>query len=164
MLLERTHHSPDGRQDRPLQNDTATVLHHLQVHGPRSRAEIAGGLKNQLSDVSKTLSNMMSRGWIAQDNSTKPASFVLTHKARVKLSTPAKPKRVAREQRVVRAPRLANIGQRAPYEPTEYAPIQRPGANDFLTAPSRFGNYLRYRGGRVTTMAGDPVDAVEIFG
>lgn len=36
-------------------------------------------------------------------------------------------------------------------------PAQRPGCQDFLACPSRVGNTLRHRDGRVTDLAGNPL-------
>ena len=36
-------------------------------------------------------------------------------------------------------------------------PALRPGSEDFLACPSRIGNRLHYRGGRVTDLRGNPI-------
>jgi hypothetical protein len=45
----------------------------------------------------------------------------------------------------------------APYRATEYSPSPRPGANAAFTLPSRYGDELHYRDGRVTDMDGNPL-------
>lgn len=39
-------------------------------------------------------------------------------------------------------------------------PPPRPGSEDFLVCPSRFGNHLHHRDGRITDLAGKPVKPV----
>lgn len=36
-------------------------------------------------------------------------------------------------------------------------PPPRPGSEDALLCPSRIGNHLRYRDGRITDLAGNPI-------
>ncbi|MFN7725181.1 MAG: hypothetical protein ACK5QH_08940 [Rubrivivax sp.] len=56
-------------------------------------------------------------------------------------------------QRVTGCNRHAGLASAADLRP----PVQRPGSEDFLACPSRVGETLRYRDGRVTDLAGNPL-------
>ncbi len=165
--------------------ESYAVLRHIEVNGPRTRPEIAKGLAGLLGDPTKTTANLVGLGYLARDESTKVPTYTLTNKARVKLSSPYVPRsasakpRKAREARSASAPSsaarqaVAAAERRAkawtsphhrpgamatPYRATEYAPSTRPGAMVAFGLPSRMGDTLRYRDGRVTDMAGQPVN------
>jgi hypothetical protein len=162
-----------------MQADSFAVLRHIEVHGPRTRAEVTKGLAaHRLSDATKTINNLVAHGYLVKDATTKPINYALTGKARQKLAAPD-----VRVQEVLRAhgrrrpatpletiraegrARMAALQRRlqqahmaAPYSAREYQPSNRPGAMDAFALPSRMGDTLHYRDGRVTDMAGNPVD------
>lgn len=163
--------------------ETFAILRHIEVHGPRSRDELVKGLRQATADLGKRLNNLTSMGYVARDETTRPVSFTLTHRARAKLASPevARPSAPIKEpvepkprkkrntsdwgelqslaQQRIRAMGV-NRGQQTkapPYRGTEMAPSLRPHAMDFTLLPSRFGDRLHYRDGRVTDMAGNPL-------
>jgi hypothetical protein len=162
-----------------MQADSFAVLRHIEVHGPRTRVEVTKGLAQQkLSDPTRTINNLVALGYLVKDATTKPISYSLTGKSRQKLAAPdprgqevlrahgrrrpATPLETLRAEARVRASarhrqvELASMD--APYSAREYHPSNRPGAMDAFALPSRMGDTLRYRDGRVTDMAGNPVD------
>lgn len=64
---------------RRLAADAMGMLRHIEVHGPRTRAEVAKGCTG---DTSKTLSNLAQLGYVVADHTTRPACYGLTSKAR----------------------------------------------------------------------------------
>lgn len=168
--------------------ETFAILRHLEVHGPRSKKEVAKGVGEAEAEVARRLSNLSMLGYLAEDSTTKPVSWHLTGKARQKLAAPdavypRRPKQIPKkpleaespglsaakaarlEQRAAPSPspvtrrmRAVNGGEMsAPYRSTEYSPSVRPGANDAFALPSRMGDSLRYRDGRITDMDGTPL-------
>jgi hypothetical protein len=165
-----------------MQAETFAILRHIEVHGPRSRNELAKGLSQSTPDITKRAANLLMMGYLALDQTTNPSSFALTSKARKKLSEPFTPAPIVTKSR---APRTVNLAprktapqltalrpevQRRAYEPkhevrtiakpyraAEYAPSARPGAMYAFTLPSRVGDTLRYRDGRITDLAGNPL-------
>ncbi|MGE3346086.1 MAG: hypothetical protein AB7I35_01485 [Ramlibacter sp.] len=63
-----------------LAADAMGMLRHIEVHGPRTRAEVAKGCTG--NDTSKTLANLSQLGYVAADHTTRPATYGLTSKAR----------------------------------------------------------------------------------
>jgi hypothetical protein len=168
-----------------MQAETFEILRHIEVHGPRSRHELIKGLQRETGDITKRAANLLMMGYLALDQTTNPSSFALTSKARKKLSEPFTPAPISTKPRSPRTvnvtprntviePRLRRTDvapvQRRSYEPkhevraiakpysaSEYAPSVRPGAMYAFTLPSRVGDTLRYRDGRITDLAGNPV-------
>lgn len=70
------------------------------------------------------------------------------------LHSPARP--ASGKKRARRAPLapVANSNAEGQYNGAELRAAVRPGADDFLSLPSRMGNRLHYRDGRVTDMRG----------
>jgi len=166
-----------------MQAESFALLRHVEVHGPRSRAELAAGLARPVKDVSVRLNNLVSLGYLAKDETTMPINFALTNKARAKLASPDVPKAPSAKPRKprerpdphahlqLRRKEAARPAARSAYAPprhqryvaialyraSEYQPSTRPGAMDAFALPSRMGDSLHYRDGRVTDMAGNPV-------
>lgn len=161
--------------------ETFDILRHIEVHGPRTRDEIVKGLKQATADVGKRLANLAAMGYVARDETTHPISFSLSNKARTKLGSPnmaplksaadsapaMRKKRSAVDWSEAKAQVLRRIqaadhrrvqqSMATPYRATEYQPSGRRGAMDFTLLPSRVGDQLRYRDGRVTDMADNPI-------
>lgn len=170
--------------------ETFALLRHIEVHGPRTRVELSKGLQQADKDVVKRLANLTMLGYLALDDTTRPANFTLTGKARLKLADrnavyspapPAQPKPIPKKPLASETPAMSaaeaarpirravllmtrrrqRVDSRAPmgapYSATEYTPCLRPGANDALALPSRFGDRLHYRDGRVTDLDGNPL-------
>lgn len=57
------------------------------------------------------------------------------------------------------AGRISNAQKRPPYDGAELRAHTRPGAQDFLAHPSRMGDQLHYRDGRVLRMTTTPSEA-----
>lgn len=168
--------------------ETFEILRHVEVHGPRTRPEVASGLRHEAKDVTSRLNNLVAMGYLARDETTTPICYTLTKKARVKLSepftpapppTPRKPRarREVLESPLIRpllrrqegprpvqpyGPRRRREGESdrltAPYRAEEYQASLRPGAMVAFALPSRFGDQLHYRDGRVTDMDGHPIE------
>ncbi len=165
--------------------ETFALLRHVEVNGPRTRPELAKGLQRPEADITKTVNNLVALGYFAKDDTTRPISYALTKKARSKLSQPFTPqpkptrpranpepfayleptpapalrRKAARLQyhSAYAPPRHQRYGAMATYRACEYQPSNRPGAMDAFALPSRMGDTLHYRDGRVTDMAGNPV-------
>jgi hypothetical protein len=163
-----------------MQVESYALLRHIEVHGPRSRPELAAGLARPVKDVTIRLSNLVALGYLAKDETVTPIAFALTRKSRVKLASPYEPKPPATKPRKARERVDTSVRSRAtlhaaqawspparrvfgaptatPYRAQEYQPSTRPGAMVAVKLPSRFGDTLRYRDGRVTDMAGNPIE------
>jgi hypothetical protein len=170
--------------------ETFAVLRHIEVHGPRTKDELVKGLQQSGKELVRRLANLMMLGYLALDDTTRPANFALTGKARLKLADrdavymPAptrNPKPIPKKAResdepamskaqisrlqlratpapltVTRRARTVFGGElSAPYHACEYRPSPRPGANDAFALPSRFGDTLRWRDGRITDLDGN---------
>lgn len=172
-----------------LDPDEFALLRHVEVHGPRTKVELYKGLQKSEKDVVKRMAYLLTLGYLALDETTKPVLFALTGRARLALADPhavrppaptpppKKPKEadssamsVAEAARTARRippklhlntpPARARVRQAtltAPYRATEYSPSPRAGANAAFTLPSRYGDELHYRDGRVTDMGGNPL-------
>jgi hypothetical protein len=168
-----------------MQEESYAVLRHLEVNGPSNRTEVAGGLAARgfrAADATRTLNNLAALGYLAKDDTTAPINYVLTNKARTKLSSPYVPKAKSTKPRAPRQPRQPTQPPARPaatprsepartwdpprhpmhkatrpWQAQELRHSARPGAMDAFSFPSRFGNLLHYRDGRVTDLAGNPV-------
>lgn len=160
----------------PVMSSTSLdILRHIEVNGPRTRTELGKAL-HHLRIPEGTVANLTHLGYLVPDRTTTPISYALSNKARIKLQSPNTPK-----VRKTPTKRTANTlsdwpetqqqarGLPAPppyrpttkpkgYQPTEYHPSTRPGAMQACALPSRMGNTLHYRDGRVTDMAGNLVN------
>lgn len=165
--------------------ETFALLRHIEVHGPRTRPEVAGGLSRPVLDVTKTINNLVMMGYLARDESTTPICYSLTKKARKKLSEPftpapksTKPRkkretpdtpavdavnralrhRIREQAQITHERRGARaLKESRTYQSTEYGESSRPGAMQAFALPSRFGDRLHYRDGRATDMQGNPL-------
>jgi predicted transcriptional regulator len=171
-----------------MHQQTFDVLRHVKVHGSRTRAEVIKAFPNvQGAGAGKIVDNLAMLGYLTQDGMSTPATYIVTKKGRDKIAAPFKPAKprsasqrakdhVEQLQRISsalagRAPATASqlataTRQRAAawqpkpwdYQPTEYAPSARRGAMAAFSLPTRIGNSLHYRDGRVTDLDGNPIE------
>lgn len=136
--------------------ETLEVLRHVAVNGPRSRADICKAFPAR-PNMGHTVGNLAAQGYLAADATVTPICYTLTNKARQRLVAPGKPRAAHGEAAPAkaRARRSSDIPR---YAATEYSPSHRAGAMVAFALPSRMGNHLHYRDGRVTDMAGNPVE------
>lgn len=172
-----------------MHEDTFALLRHIEVNGPRTRAEAAAGLRRPPNELTKVINNLAMMGYLAKDETTQPICFALTSKARKRLAQgfepppPMQPRKArekpephpqlsATQARLVQAAQpkptpaqyvparreRSSSVMSAPYTAREYQPSHRPGAMTAFDMPSRVADTLRYRDGRVTDMAGNPIE------
>jgi len=143
-----------------MHQETLDVLRHVAVNGPRTRDEVKKAFPNR-ANAAVALSNLAHLGYLVADDSTKPITYALSGKGRKKLEIGAGPLHSRRDpaKLVADIPALPRARRQTPtgYQPRELAPCVRPGSMDAFKFPSRMGDTLRYRGGRVTDLAGNPI-------
>lgn len=149
---------------RTMMQSTYDVLRHLEVHGPRTRDEVKKSFADRpTGEAVKALDRLNFCGYVSADDTTKPITYTLTGKARKLLAAPFKPGKGNSVPRTPRALPLKPARQNMPkpsvraYHSDELAPSLRPRAMDAFECPSRVGDTLRYRDGRVTDLAGNPI-------
>lgn len=149
-----------------LHQESMDVLRHVAVHGQRTRAEIVKAFPLN-PGAGKTLENLSALGYVTSDGMSTPKAYILTKKARDKLSkadAPAAPRTQLRSATPTPAstPTRQDVPIRRSSAPGHYtarecAASNRPGAMDAFTLPSRVGSRLHYRGGRTTDIDGNPL-------
>ena len=158
------------------------LLRHIEVHGPQTEAEVCKAFHTtQRATVKVMLRNLRTLKHLAQDATTKEPTLQLTGRGRAKLADPFAKLARRRElsestttRRNTKAVTLALLRERARGLPLAPAPWrQAPDADywqrldfmpcrhegkDHLQHPSRIGNRRYYRDGRVTDLAGNPIN------
>lgn len=143
-----------------MHEETLAVLRHVSVNGARTRDEVKKAFPGSTSAMS-ALANLTQLGYLTTDDSMKPIAYTLTGKGRTKLVIGPGPLRARRDPAKLQAdipsiPRVRRMAITA-YQPQELAESVRPGSMDAFAFPSRMGNTLRYRDGRVTDLDGNPI-------
>lgn len=151
---------------------TVDLLRHFEVHGARTHEEVKKAFADRRAgEVAQTLYNLAYLGYLAPDGTTKPITYTLTGKARKKLANPDATTTVRRARASLqprRNPDMLRASTPAaaakPFRPSvnhyqgaELTSSARPGSMDALAHPSRFGNTLHFRDGRITDLAGNPI-------
>ncbi len=132
-----------------LGEESIAMLRHVLVHGPCSHKELLKAVGNR-----STAGNLVNCGYFTPDRTQKEVRMALTNKARIYLANPLLPRAVHparrdKAQQAIKAPTY----QEAAILPGSL----RAGAMVAFTLPSRIGDRLFYRDGRVTDMAGAPL-------
>lgn len=145
-----------------MHEETLQVLRHVSVNGPRTRDEVKKAFPGKASALA-ALANLTHLGYLTTDDNTKPITYTLTGKGRTKLVIGPGPgplgslrdpsKLQAGIPSIPRVRRMAITG----YQPQELEESVRPGSMDAFAFPSRMGNTLHWRDGRVTDLAGNPI-------
>lgn len=161
-----------------MHQNTLDVLRHVAVHGSRTRAEVVKAFTT--IPAGQALSNLQMLGYLAGDGVSTPLNFIVTKKGHAKIAqmagkdgvrtapaTPAPAPSPALTRPVLRKtgaprpiPRIPSMGRASSgrqYLANDLAPSNRPGAMRAFELPSRMGDVLRYRDGRVTDLDGNPV-------
>lgn len=158
-----------------MRQETLDVLRHVHVHGSRTRAEVVKAFAN-VPTAGTAVSNLAMLGYLASDGMSTPQTFIVTRKGQGKLAqvaaqfglkaapqhapaaAPAPRLRKPRDARPVSplAP-MARAASGRQYLPHELGPCTRPGSMRAFDLPSRMGDVLRYRDGRITDLDGNPV-------
>ena len=140
---------------------TLSVLRHIAVHGPQSKTDIEKFLK-ELTNARSTISNLHYLGYLAADKSVNPHTYALTNKARTRLASPDLPRAVGtgggRKPRSTPLQAMTFTVHDDEYRCGDLNASPRPGAMRAFSLPSRFGDRLHYRDGRVTDMAGNAIE------
>jgi hypothetical protein len=145
-----------------MHTQTFELLRHVAVHGGRTRAEVIKAFPGA-AKVETALTNLAYLGYVAADHTTTPVQYTVTGKGRKKLMLTSAAMAPRRDPALMKADVFpATLKKRhrpkeGDYQATEYEPSTRPGAMVAAGLPSRFGDTLRFPGGRVTDLAGNPI-------
>jgi hypothetical protein len=130
-----------------LGDESIAMLRHVLVHGPCTNKELLKAVGNR-----STAGNLVNCGYFTPDRTQREVRMALTNKARIYLANPLLPRAAhpARRDKVEQA-------IKAPTYKVTLPGSLRPGAMVAFTLPSRIGDRLHYRDGRVTDMTGAPL-------
>lgn len=117
----------------------------LGAHTSKELKNIVGAINSVARFDGEYMARLISNGYVARDADR----WFLTKPGRDKLEQLG-PARGIRLRGSMATHRLASFGSAEIYDPSTYPTTpRRPGAEDFLEFPSRMGNTLYYRDGRI---------------
>lgn len=117
----------------------------LGAHTSKELKNIVGAINSVARFDGEYMARLVSNGYVARDADY----WFLTKPGREKLEDLG-PARGLRLRGSMATQRVSSFSSNETYNPANYPPLpRRPGSEDFLDCPSRMGDKLYYRDGRI---------------
>ena len=161
-----THVVSPAHRRRDMSETNLQILRNLHVHGPQTPGDLARVMPTQQrSGITIALHVLAKPGYVMQDKTTKEPTWHITGTGRQRLApvndglalVPKREKATSARRYLVEQHRLQarqRLVEQGTYHPEPFTDSARQGATDHEALPSRYGQRLHWRDGRITDLAG----------